>query len=343
MTPTDAEHGIVDAEDAVTEGDYERALSMAEDALGQDPRSTEWIELKAEALAGLDRFEEAADLYAELSEKSPKDGRLQLMTADLLVRTQDPELARDALDRLERAEKKAKGQTELFVELLRIRAEAHDVLEEPHAVLQALEQAWKLMPDSPGLRLDRALAMFETAKFDEARRELTGLAATEPLDAWPHHFLGLIAERRGDAGTAERELELARKLDPESFPKPVKLSDSEWSRAVAHAIDALPEHAKELMGNTTVTFLPLPADQDLQGGDLSPTMLGIFRGTPIPERNVLEAAHHLTAEIVLFQRNLERAVRSKDELFEQIDVTVLHEVGHLLGLDEEDLWERGLD
>jgi len=327
----------------VTEGDFDRALKLADEALAAEPKSAQWLELKAEALAGLERFEEAADLYAELADASPKDARLQLMAADLLVRTQDPELARDALDRLDRAEKRVKSQRELHVELLRVRAEAHDVLEEPHAVLRSLEQAWKLLPDAPGLRLDRALALFETARFDEARRELTGLASMEPNDAWPHHFLGLIAERKGDAATAERELAVAQRLDPESFPKPVKLSDAEWSRAVAHAIDALPAHAREQMGNATVTFAPLPSDDDLQGGDLSPTMLGIFRGTAIPDRNVLEAMHHLTAEIVLFQRNLERAVRSKDELFEQIDITVLHEVGHLLGLDEEDLWERGLD
>ncbi len=323
-------------------GDFERALELLEGA-GATGGDAAALELKAEALAGLERIEEAADLYAELSEQHPKDVRLALMTADLLVRTQDPELARDALDRLDRVAKKTKAEPELHVELLRIRAEAHDVLEEPHAVLRELEAAWKLLPDAEGLRLDRALALFETARFDEARRELTGLAADDPTGAWAHHFLGLIAERKGDAATAERELELAHKLDPDAFPKPVKLSEAEWNRAVAHAMKALPEHAKEQLGNVTVTFLPLPSDEDLQGGDLSPTMLGIFRGTPIPERNVLEASHHMTAEIVLFQRNLERAARSKDELFEQIDITVLHEVGHLLGLDEEELWERGLD
>jgi predicted Zn-dependent protease with MMP-like domain len=52
---------------------------------------------------------------------------------------------------------------------------------------------------------------------------------------------------------------------------------------------------------------------------------------------------HLTAEIVLFQKNLERFARTREELVEQIGVTVAHEVGHLLGLDEDDLFERGLD
>ncbi len=46
---------------------------------------------------------------------------------------------------------------------------------------------------------------------------------------------------------------------------------------------------------------------------------------------------------MLYQRNLERFARTREELIEQIGITVMHEVGHLIGLDEDDLWERGLD
>jgi predicted Zn-dependent protease with MMP-like domain len=46
---------------------------------------------------------------------------------------------------------------------------------------------------------------------------------------------------------------------------------------------------------------------------------------------------------VLYQRNLERFVRSREELVEEIRVTLVHEVGHFLGLDEEELYRRGLD
>jgi predicted Zn-dependent protease with MMP-like domain len=46
---------------------------------------------------------------------------------------------------------------------------------------------------------------------------------------------------------------------------------------------------------------------------------------------------------VLYQRNLERFARSRPELIEQIGVTLIHEVGHFLGLDEEELYARGLE
>jgi predicted Zn-dependent protease with MMP-like domain len=52
---------------------------------------------------------------------------------------------------------------------------------------------------------------------------------------------------------------------------------------------------------------------------------------------------HFPSAIVLFQKNLERFATSRADLIEQIGVTLIHEVGHFLGLDEEELYERGLD
>jgi predicted Zn-dependent protease with MMP-like domain len=90
---------------------------------------------------------------------------------------------------------------------------------------------------------------------------------------------------------------------------------------------------------------PIPTDEDLRSSSppLSPSILGVFRGTPVGERSVTSAWDHAPASIVLYQRNLERFARTREELIEQIGITVMHEVGHLMGLDEHDLWERGLE
>ena len=65
----------------------------------------------------------------------------------------------------------------------------------------------------------------------------------------------------------------------------------------------------------------------------------LFRST-VGERG---ASGELPPAIFLYQKNLERSCRTRAELIEQIEVTVLHEVGHLVGLDEDDLEARGLD
>ena len=54
-----------------------------------------------------------------------------------------------------------------------------------------------------------------------------------------------------------------------------------------------------------------------------------------------EQPHDLT-RVILFKRNLEKVCRSREELIEQIQVTVKHEIGHHLGLDEDDLERLGL-
>ena len=46
--------------------------------------------------------------------------------------------------------------------------------------------------------------------------------------------------------------------------------------------------------------------------------------------------------VILFKRNLEKVCRDREDLIEQIQVTVRHEVGHHLGLSEEDLDRLGL-
>jgi predicted Zn-dependent protease with MMP-like domain len=47
--------------------------------------------------------------------------------------------------------------------------------------------------------------------------------------------------------------------------------------------------------------------------------------------------------VVLYRRNLARAVRTPEEMRRQIQVTLLHEVGHLRGEDDEELAARGLE
>ena len=70
-------------------------------------------------------------------------------------------------------------------------------------------------------------------------------------------------------------------------------------------------------------------------------MLGLFDGVPLPETGDPEAMLRPN-RIFLFQRNLERMSASREELQEQIRVTLYHELGHYLGFEEEDMDDLGL-
>jgi predicted Zn-dependent protease with MMP-like domain len=71
-----------------------------------------------------------------------------------------------------------------------------------------------------------------------------------------------------------------------------------------------------------------------------PDLLGLFTGAPIAERGLVTG--ELPATIFLFQRNLERVSRNRDELLDEIRTTLYHELGHALGFDEEGVDELGL-
>jgi len=69
---------------------------------------------------------------------------------------------------------------------------------------------------------------------------------------------------------------------------------------------------------------------------LDPELLGLFVGTPIGEEGATGSGE-LPPRILLFKRNLERYATDLDELLEEITVTLYHELGHYLGLDEDEL------
>lgn len=236
------------------------------------------------------------------------------------------------------------GRRDLEADLLWLEGSALTELADPVTALARLDAALALAPDHLDAMLERAFALFELLRADEARRQLEEVLAREPDEPWAHHQLGLIAERRGDRTEADRRFRRARRLDPEGFPAPVTVTRAEFERLAEQALEDLPEAVRRYLANVPITVEDLPADHDLLAADppLSPTILGLFRGAPYGQKGGSDPWSHLPSSIVLYQRNLERAVASPEELEEQIAVTLVHEVGHFLGLSEEELHARGL-
>lgn len=304
--------------------------------------------LKADMHFLSDRPDEAIAVLEAAHAQHPTDMEVWVALAEAWVtvegdRPRIEEGLELALRGLKRARKYGEAGAELA--LLQILGTGHNTLGESRAALAALDTALALDPNHPDTRLERALALFELCRFDEAAEALHALARELPDEPWVHHTLGLIAERRGDAAGAHAAFERAHRLDPEAFPEAIELGEDAFDAAVQDALDRLPDFAQEALENTPVAVEPFPSDEDLLFSDppLSPTILGLFRGQALPHRELMNPADHFPATVLLYQKNLERFARSREELLEQIGITVLHEVGHLLGLDEDDLADRGLE
>jgi predicted Zn-dependent protease with MMP-like domain len=209
---------------------------------------------------------------------------------------------------------------------------------EPH-----LRRALEIEPGDLDAHAALAQLLFESCRFDEARTEVGMLLEKDPEDPHAHHLSSLLSERRGEFAAAEEEERMAHRLAPESYPLPTRFTRGEFDAALDAAEGELPETFRTKMPNLAVLVEEIPSDDLLATLDNpSPGILGLFVGTPLPSKSLGDLPAPPDA-IYLFKRNLERICESRDELVEEVRITLLHEIGHYMGLDEDQLEASGYD
>ena len=109
-------------------------------------------------------------------------------------------------------------------------------------------------------------------------------------------------------------------------------------REVAETLRDLPAELREPASVLPVTYERRPNKAMLDDG-YEDDLLGLFIGSPIYE----PGSSPLPPQIILFLENLADFAEGDSEAFlEEVHITYLHELGHYLGLEEDDLDERGL-
>ncbi len=214
-------------------------------------------------------------------------------------------------------------------------------LGDPGRAIPHLEQARKLDPDDPEFSAEYGIALFEDGRFDPARMYADQLLEKHPDAPEGHYLRGLLAEREGAMPEADRCFEKAAAIDPERYPVIRRFTEEEFHAQVDQAADHLPGPFRSRLREVAVLVETLVPDGLLEDG-LSPgETLGLFTGTPAAERGSSESPLEEPPRILLFQRNLERYAAWEDDLERQIAVTLFHELGHYLGMEEEDLEQAG--
>ncbi len=104
---------------------------------------------------------------------------------------------------------------------------------------------------------------------------------------------------------------------------------------------SLPPDLRVRLADLSITLDPRPtADEEQQEGDAE-ALLGLFEGPTFAE--TADAGDFLPSAIRLFVENLRDEAEDDPERFRQeVRTTLLHEIGHYLGLDEDALERRGL-
>ena len=104
----------------------------------------------------------------------------------------------------------------------------------------------------------------------------------------------------------------------------------------------LPREMARRAAEVPVVYLPRPTKAMVRDDGVDPDLLGLFVGPNCAEG--VESGDPLPPEILLFLENLWDYADGDEELFrEEVRVTYYHELGHYLGLEEDDLEDRGLE
>jgi len=141
----------------------------------------------------------------------------------------------------------------------------------------------------------------------------------------------------------------ARRQSPRLLPANctcIKLSimdHGQIKKEVIRVLDALPERFRRHLVNLEIVVEKRPSEKLLRSEGLDPrgdTLYGLYQGVPLPDRSTF-AAPILPDKITIFSQPLLEDFPDPEELVEEIRLTVIHEIAHFFGMDDDDIEDLG--
>ncbi|QOV87813.1 metallopeptidase family protein [Humisphaera borealis] len=123
---------------------------------------------------------------------------------------------------------------------------------------------------------------------------------------------------------------------------PYHVSKGKFASLVEEALADLPEPFAQYIEEVPVDVRERPTLKQLKSVGLAEDdlLMGLYVGIPLTEKSVLHSGQ-APGVIYIFQEDIELVCDSAEELVREVRVTVLHELGHHFGLDEDDLARLG--
>ncbi|HSM51219.1 MAG TPA: metallopeptidase family protein [Thermoanaerobaculia bacterium] len=121
----------------------------------------------------------------------------------------------------------------------------------------------------------------------------------------------------------------------------MRVSRDEFEALVEKAVAGLPEEFRRLLDNVAVMVAEEPSDEDLEEVGMDPSdpdrdeLFGLYHGVPLPDRDSSYSA--LPDRILIYRGPILRCCGSRREVLREVRDTVLHELGHYYGLEEDEL------
>ncbi|HBG21320.1 MAG TPA: hypothetical protein DDY32_19145 [Desulfobulbaceae bacterium] len=121
-----------------------------------------------------------------------------------------------------------------------------------------------------------------------------------------------------------------------------QLSPKAFDRVVEEAIARIPAEIRRHLDNVLITVQPYPSQELLEELGFPPDeeLFGVYSGVPLPERSPTDPPLYPDT-IHIFQEPLEAFCLSREELIEEIEITIVHEIAHFVGFSDEELESFG--
>ncbi len=122
----------------------------------------------------------------------------------------------------------------------------------------------------------------------------------------------------------------------------MRVARTRFAELTREALETIPEELADRFSNLEIVVREAPSDQELATVGLPPgeTLLGLYEGIPLTERGGTYDMV-LPDRIILFQSSIEEICRDEEEIRRQVRETVIHEVAHHFGIDDETLLRLG--
>lgn len=323
-------------------GDLPGAEARLHAAQKRDPDDAEVLCLAGAIAAARGEVDAALELLARATAADPDNFHALLQAGELELYSRSNAEAAIAL--AERALPLAEADDDVADALL-LRAEAElgrpDVEAGAEAALAAMDQLEELTVTDAVLFTRAGQIYLELDDDDQAERAFLAAIDQDPSQADAHHGLGLLYEQRGDREAMIKAWRDTRRLDELTPPPPWHMSSEEFERVAEKAMAELPPEVLTRLENVPILIEDLPGEHLVREG-YDPRLLGLFSGVPLPQKSHAAGQIPVIDAVHLYHRNIERQCAHRDELLEEIRITVLHETAHFFGLEDDDLDALGL-
>jgi len=209
--------------------------------------------------------------------------------------------------------------------------------------LDVARQIAERFPDDADAFLELGHILVDLDRPEEALDVFVAGTRHNEGDADLWYELGLVAERLERWDLRHRAFVKVWQLEHDQEPSHrLYLSEEQFAGLVESTLERLPPMARRALGNVVIFVEDYPEEWVVEGDVGDPRILGLFDGPDRAMEHSVDAVIEGPARIYIYRWNIERTCASLEEVEEQVEITVLHEVGHYLGLDEDALHFRGL-